>query len=101
MSGSRAMPHPWKARLAIARSGCGGRYAPIVHATESPRTSIRGNAPGTLPGRSIGATLGVSDLAGPASAGRADPVASAAADTTDGGTGTAVSPTVSSTAPAA
>src|SRR5262249_21226295 len=34
--------------------GCGGRYVPRLHDTESPKNVIRGCCPGWRPGRSIG-----------------------------------------------
>src|SRR2546421_12088646 len=54
MSGSTAIPHPSTARTVVCSPGCGGRYVPSVHATESPKNVTLGWSPGVRPGRRIG-----------------------------------------------
>src|SRR6266540_3974119 len=69
MSRTGEIPQPCTPRSLTFRPGCGGRYAPRLHDTESPKIVIRGSFPGRRPGRCIadtGAGLGTAtgDLSG-------------------------------------
>jgi hypothetical protein len=66
----RVMPQPWMARSLTTMPGCGGRYAPIVQATESPRMSMRGGPSATrFRFVAVGALLGRAGCGGGAAAG--------------------------------